>query len=505
MRSELGAAVDKLLLAATYQWEEETQLFMVRAAHYGKTFLGHKEYKFNDFVKTLKDLRIYNNLRKATRPRLLTFFQYKKIEPNIINLLLKHRNFQLASEISSFLGEDDSRIFEKWALLKIKSCSFLKNEEQEAAVYDEISYKLSSFGKKNISYLTLARKAFEREKRLLGNKLLNHEKSAVVKIPQFLEIKEYNEALKLAFESLDRFVIFSVLEKIYLVHKPEDYETEEEAKDKLNKYLSLLAKFPEKKKLIEKFLKTGHGPSIEDYYEHIKDYEGLYYMNMELFFKTDSPIEQDNALNNTSLISKKHGSKDSLFFQKYSFIVNDYCSGFRLLKKEFVNNKLISPSDSYNLSPFEFYKQAIKNGRFKEVDASNKKLFKAPIDQIGLVKLRALLENDDVEQIKDMGTLSKNFELTPLDMAQTSYLLNKQEIAVTLLKPFIGKQIKDIEEESFKNELLRNMKRYGDIIECIMASVHVENKDELVRNILREVPEFEDEARRLGMKYKVSF
>jgi len=93
----------------------------MKAAQHGKTFLNHTEFNFNYFVQICRDLRILNNLRNSETPRLITYEQYQTLEPKqLILRLIKTQNFYLAHEISLFLNLKTRKVYQKWAIAKIK-------------------------------------------------------------------------------------------------------------------------------------------------------------------------------------------------------------------------------------------------------------------------------------------------------------------------------------------------------------------------------------------------
>jgi hypothetical protein len=99
----------------------------MRAAQHGKTFLNYTEFNFNFFVQICRDLRILNNLRQSDTPRFITYDQYHTLEPKqLISRLLLTQNFYLAHEISSFLGLKTRKVYEEWAIAKIKVLKLLK-------------------------------------------------------------------------------------------------------------------------------------------------------------------------------------------------------------------------------------------------------------------------------------------------------------------------------------------------------------------------------------------
>jgi len=99
----------------------DDQKFLLKAAQHGKTFLNHTEFNFDYFVRTCRDLRILNNLRNSDTPRLITYEQYLTLEPKqLIKRLIKTQNFYLAHEVSVFLNLKTRKVYQKWAIAKIK-------------------------------------------------------------------------------------------------------------------------------------------------------------------------------------------------------------------------------------------------------------------------------------------------------------------------------------------------------------------------------------------------
>ncbi len=213
IRQYLPEAVNKLLSSACSQWEIPCQLYLLKAAQHGKTFLTKNEFNFNYFVSVSRDLRILNNLRTYDNPRLITYTQYQNMEPkSLINALIKTQNFYLAHEISFFLNLKVRKVYQKWAIAKIKNLPNGLSQTEEIDYYNDIQKKLSEMT--GISYIKLAKKAFKYRKEEIGIKFLENEKSILTKIPQYIELKRWDKALELSFETYDTNVIYSVVDKI---------------------------------------------------------------------------------------------------------------------------------------------------------------------------------------------------------------------------------------------------------------------------------------------------
>lgn len=135
------------------------------------------------------------------------------MEPkDLVSALIKTQNFYLANEISVYLNLKVRKVYQKWAVAKIKNLPSGLSQTEEIEYYDEIQKKLSEIS--GISYIKLAKKAFKFRKEEIGIKFLENEKSILTKIPQYIELKRWDKALELSFETFDKDVIYSVVDKI---------------------------------------------------------------------------------------------------------------------------------------------------------------------------------------------------------------------------------------------------------------------------------------------------
>ncbi len=135
------------------------------------------------------------------------------MEPKaLINALIKTQNFYLANEISVFLNLKVRKVYQKWAVAKIKNLPNGLSQAEEIDYYNDIQKKLSEIS--GISYIKLAKKAFKYRKEEIGIKFLENEKSILTKIPQYIELKRWDKALELSFDTYDINVIYSVVDKI---------------------------------------------------------------------------------------------------------------------------------------------------------------------------------------------------------------------------------------------------------------------------------------------------
>ena len=97
----------------------------------------------------------------------------------------------------------------------------LSDDVKVVEIFQRFNEKLIEFP--NIFYINLTQKCIKHKKFRLSEKFLEQEKSIIVKVPQYLQLKNWNKALDLAIESNDRTVIKVVIDKIFKVEQKNIY------------------------------------------------------------------------------------------------------------------------------------------------------------------------------------------------------------------------------------------------------------------------------------------
>ena len=111
--------------------------------------------------------------------------------------------------------------------------------EKEENIFKILDEKLKNV--KNLSFIKLAKKAFKYHKNNIGMKFLEKEKSVLSKIPQYLELNNWDKALELAQNVYDFNVINIVIYKIFKT-------------EKINDFISTVQRHPEAKPIVIQFL-----------------------------------------------------------------------------------------------------------------------------------------------------------------------------------------------------------------------------------------------------------
>ena len=126
--------------------KKEVQLFILKAAQYGKNFLESDDFNYDKFLETCKDIRVVNNLRThSTKPRLITFNEYKNLDSkDLIKKTMRLLNFGLAFEICHYLDYSDKKVYQRYAISTIKKLPFMTAIEKEENIFKILDEKLKN-------------------------------------------------------------------------------------------------------------------------------------------------------------------------------------------------------------------------------------------------------------------------------------------------------------------------------------------------------------------------
>ena len=215
-------------------YKKEIQFFILKAAQYAKKYVDQEEFNYNKFNDICKEIRIINNLRNdEASPLFITFREYKELDPkDLINRLIKYKNFKLAGNVSKFLDYGLKKVFYKYVITimkkqikniedslekpKKKKGKEVQDENKKSLreKYELLFYHLEKIP--GISYIKLAKKAVKYNGIKLAAYLLEQEKSDLIKIPQLLQLNKetYDEPIEIAFGTYDFNAVVKVLKKI---------------------------------------------------------------------------------------------------------------------------------------------------------------------------------------------------------------------------------------------------------------------------------------------------
>ena len=378
--------------------KKELQTYFLKAANYGKCIFGKAEFNFDRFNNLLMDLRIINALRNYEKQsRFLTLEEYKCLvsdsSDGILKKTMRQLNFKLAFEIAKFMGLPERDVYLKYAIKKIQKIEIEDSKEADE-VYSELIPMLNKL--ENISYIDIAKKCFKYKKFKLGKKFLENEKSSLVKIPQYLELKDWNKAIKLAIESNDINAITVVLDNVYKVEQ----ETAKIKDDAVNdQFVFYLAQYPNIKIQVINYLKKNNKlKTLQAYLIEIKDTEELFYFTVENFFQSKTKNEREEILK--QLKSYKFEKSDNKkFFENY---ISDLESSLKF-KKECLEKGIYTKNDTTNFdnSIFDCFEKAIPT-EFDWVLKQNHNYFKLSNRKITILRFKQLFKNKKIDEIENI-------------------------------------------------------------------------------------------------------
>ncbi|KAI7898789.1 Vps16, C-terminal region-domain-containing protein [Cokeromyces recurvatus] len=203
IKTELIDAVDSCIEAAGFEFNHFYQRALLKAASFGKCFL--ENYNANNFVDMAQSIRVLNAVRYYDIGIPITYTQYKRLGPNaLINRLMNRNHHLLAIRIAEYLQLRTDKILIHWACEKIKSSA-----EDEETLCRTIVDKLAK--KSGLSYAEIAKTAHNAGQTRLATKLLDYEPRAADQVPLLISMQEDETALIKAIESGDTDLVYLVI------------------------------------------------------------------------------------------------------------------------------------------------------------------------------------------------------------------------------------------------------------------------------------------------------
>ena len=447
--------------------KKELQTYFLKAANYGKCIFGKAEFNFDRFNNLLMDLRIINALRNYEKQsRFLTLEEYKCLvsdsSDGILKKTMRQLNFKLAFEIAKFMGLPERDVYLKYAIKKIQKIEIEDSKEADE-VYSELIPMLNKL--ENISYIDIAKKCFKYKKFKLGKKFLENEKSSLVKIPQYLELKDWNKAIKLAIESNDINAITVVLDNVYKVEQ----ETAKIKDDAVNdQFVFYLAQYPNIKIQVINYLKKNNKlKTLQAYLIEIKDTEELFYFTVENFFQSKTKNEREEILK--QLKSYKFEKSDNKkFFENY---ISDLESSLKF-KKECLEKGIYTKNDTTNFdnSIFDCFEKAIPT-EFDWVLKQNHNYFKLSNRKITILRFKQLFKNKKIDEIENIINKEgiKKLDISYVKIAKMFFDNGNKEKALE----YAQKENNELLVEE-KVDILIKLEKY---IEAAEAALKIKDRD----------------------------
>ena len=503
----LSNIIEQLQTACSYIfWTEDEndnvkkdlQLFIIKAAQFGKNFLvkGKDDFNYDKFNEKCKEIRMVNQLRNDKKfPFLLTYDEYRELsQRDIIDIMLKYKNFRVASEIAEYLGYKTDKVKYKYMIEQMKNLikkvqkyryaqeKTKENELEEEQIYKEFLDEIEKIP--DVSYVNLAKKAIKFRNEKLSMKLLEQEKSALTKIPQLLELNKLTNSLDICFKTYDFNVLSIVIQKLSSNISFDDIILE------YLKNPEFQIHFPQ----ILLFYKRYKKDDLSKFLSESKNYNHLLYLKLEELFSEKDTENKKNLLEECIKCNKNGNLK----YKKYLEVLN-YSMQFQeeCVKKNYV--KLIELKKEED-TIYDYYLKAIKNNNYSIVEKQNKNL-EYSSKKFNLLRFRALLESKKANEIDDIleKTPIKKLGLTPLNMAEIYYDYKMYEKATEYLL-----QVKEANYLFYVVDLLKNMTEYKKALEIVISNKDFEMKEIQINEILKKDPNLKEYVDELCIKYKIN-
>ena len=492
LKDKLSDAIMTLTTASGFlYWNEkdqdtaenkELQNYLLKAANYGKSIFGKSEFNFITFNYFCRDLRIVNALRNFDKKaRFLTFDEYKSLQEDktdsILKKTMRQLNFKLAFEIAKFLQLPERDVYLKYAIKKIKKVDALDKTEQNI-VFNELMIMLKKL--ENISYIDIAKKCFKYKKNDLGEKFMMNEKSSLIKIPQYLELKEWKKSIELAIESNDINALNVVLDNIFKVEASISALKEDDVNEK---FVLTVAAYPTLKIPVINYLKKNKKlKNLERYLTEIKDTEELFYFTVENFFKSGSKKEREEILQKLKGIRfEKTDKSDKKFYENY---ILDLESSLKF-KKECLDKNIYTKDETTNFdnSIFECFERAISKDP-ELVIKQNQKYFKLSTRKITILRFKELFKKGkeaEIEKIIEEEGIKK-LDISYIKIATMFFEHGNKQKALE----YADKETKENLYED-KANLLIKLEKYREAAEAALKIKDRDKFEEIFNTIAKKL------------------
>ena len=476
--------------------KKDLQLFILEAAQYGKNYVKNEDFNFDKFLGTCKDIRIINNLRNhETKPKFITFNEYKNLESeDLIQKVMRILNFGLAFEICRFLDYEEKNIYKKFAFYCIKKMKYNYDTSDELKLFDALQKKLKNCP--DLSYILLAKKAFKYNKKQLGLKFLENEKSKLTKIPQYIELKDWDTAIDLASSLYDSNVIQTVFDKL-------------SKRENLNKFLQIASQHPQCRSSVISFLNNNEPELIETFFKNIKNPDELFFYYLEQYFQSPSLSRRKRLLNLAKEVEKTitnsiNPNFEHKFYKNYlDSLESNLSFKIDLLNQNKEKFMISKPEEtSFDISIYDIYKIGVKEDKYSWIENQNKH-FNFSSEGMSIMRFSTLAEKGDMTTmdylLKKVNQNVKKLGLTNLNLGEIYFKYKVYDKAAENIR-----LINDSCYLYYKVEMLKIIQRYDLALEAIVLDKNNINMRGMINDILRIKPNLKQFVEELFVKCKIN-
>uniref|UniRef100_A0A8C1HY65 Vacuolar protein sorting-associated protein 16 homolog n=1 Tax=Cyprinus carpio carpio TaxID=630221 RepID=A0A8C1HY65_CYPCA len=295
--------------------------------------------------------------------------------------LVYRKLYPLAIEVCRYLKTPEyqgvSRVLKHWACYKVQ-----QKEESDEVIAKAVSVKLADAA--GISYSEIATKAYESGRTELAIKLLEFEPRSGEQVPLLLKMKKSPLALSKAIESGDTDLVYTVV--MYL-------------KNELNRgdFFMMLRNQPVALSLYKQFCKHQEQDTLKDLFNQDDDHEELGNFYVKASYK-DQRLEARVALLQSAV--------DEYYKAKNDFSAKTTEDEMRLLRFQ----RKLEEEKGEQLVGFSLHDTMttlLSVGLHKHAEQLYKD-FRVPDKRFWWLKLKALAEKEDWEELEKFGKTKKS-------------------------------------------------------------------------------------------------
>ncbi|CAD8176545.1 unnamed protein product [Paramecium octaurelia] len=391
-KTELGEAVNDCIKSGQFEINPEYQMKLLKAASYGKTFLGNQLIDPNLLNETCKYLRVSNALRRngSVGGRVVTYEQVLQLIKNpdlFITLMLRYNLHYLAIEISRFLKfqiKQKSTIYTHWACCKVDSqmdddqlCQIIKEKIKE---------------EKGVSFTQIAQKSIEIGKSQLALKLLDNEQSLSKRIPVLIWMANYQQgnnnsyyekALIDAIASKDSNLIYLVIMKFLKTDMDETYK------------FGILSQNPVAQAHLIYYLRNFDDKYLQKYLQYLKKYDECGLLAINQAYQQSNLGEKIRFLEFAQKYFEEE-SKDSF----YSKILQEQIRTLTDLKQEVEREKKEKNKAIMEERPLNSIMEAFLSKDNIQLAQDFAKTYKIPERRFNITRVKALINNKNWEELE---------------------------------------------------------------------------------------------------------
>ena len=403
---------------------------------------------------------------------------------DLINKIMRNLNFGMAYELCRFLDYDDDIVYKKYCSYCIKKEKNNYDISEELKLFDTLQTKLKKC--KKIPYLDLAKKAFKYGKTTLGLKFLENEKLKIAKIPQYIELKEWETALKLSENICNSDIILTTLDKLYKL-------------EGIDKFLSIVSSHEKIKSEIITYLSLNDKEQLENYLKMKNNPEELFFYYLEQYFQSNNISDRKNCISNarktqkliTSSINQNFEHK---FYKNYlDNLENNLLIKNDIMKIESDKQIIKNPSSvSFDISMYDAYKMEVIANKYDYVEKQNKK-FNFSNEGLNIMRFMTYAEIGKYKEIdsilKKNNNNIKKLNLTNLNLSEIFFKYDEYKRAEDNIK-----LINDTFYLGYKVDMLKLMDKYETALEIVISDKNNINQENLLNDILNRKPELKEKA-----------